>query len=163
MPVAVNISVKQLEQTDFVRKVIEIIEKYNLKPNTLELEITESISSGDIFTIVKNLKELKKYGLKISMDDFGTGFSSLGQLDLFELDKLKIDKIFIDDLMKLSKKQNLVKSIIALAKSLDLQVVAEGIETSEQYHYLKQIGCQQGQGYLFSKPLKPEEIEKLLK
>lgn len=163
IPVAVNISVKQLEQHDFSTKVKEIIERYNLNPSILELEITESVSSGDVVTIVKNLKELKRYGLKISMDDFGTGFSSLGQLDLFELDKLKIDKIFIDDLTNITKKQNLVKSIIALARSLELQVVAEGIETCEQYRYLKQIGCEQGQGYLFSKPLTPEEIEKLLK
>ena len=96
------------------------------------------------------------------MDDFGTGFSSLGQLDRFELDKLKIDKVFIDDLLKISKKQNLVKSIIAMAKSLNLTVVAEGIETNEQLLFLQEYGCHLGQGFLLSKPLPPEKMGKLL-
>ena len=161
IPIAVNISVKQLEQIDFCKVVIKVMNKYNIEPKFIELEITESVSSGDIITIVKNLKELKQTGIKISMDDFGTGFSSLGQLDLFELDKLKIDKVFIDDLVNVLKRQNLVKSIIAMAKSLDLIVVAEGIETKEQLSYLKKLGCQLGQGYLFSKPLQAKEIERL--
>jgi len=91
-----------------------------------------------------------------------TGFSSLGQINLFEVDKLKIDKIFIDDLLNIKKKQNLVKSIIAMAKSLSLTVVAEGIETNEQLLCLKQFGCHLGQGYLLSKPLSVDEIETLL-
>lgn len=161
IPIAVNISVKQLEQIDFSQLVIRIMHRYNIEPKYIELEITESVSSGDVVTIVKNLKELKQNGIKISMDDFGTGFSSLGQLDLFELDKLKIDKVFIDDLVNVLKRQNLVKSIIAMAKSLDLIVVAEGIETKEQLSYLKELGCQLGQGYLFSKPLPAKEIESL--
>ncbi len=126
------------------------------------MEITESISSGNLTTIVKNLKELKKYGFKISMDDFGTGFSSLGQIDRFELDKLKIDKIFIEDLLNTSKKQNLVRTIIAMASSLNLTVVAEGIESNEQLLYLKEFGCHLGQGYLLSRPLPAGEIEVLL-
>ncbi|HHV97967.1 MAG TPA: EAL domain-containing protein [Clostridiaceae bacterium] len=162
LPVAVNVSVKQLEQIGFSDKVIEIAQEYDVKPDNVELEITESVSSGDLSTIVKNLKELKKCGFKISMDDFGTGFSSLGQIDRFELDKLKIDKVFIDDLLKISKKQNLVKSIIAMARSLNLTVVAEGIETKEQLVYLKEFGCHLGQGYLLSKPLPVKEIEILL-
>ncbi|PNT92596.1 sensor domain-containing protein [Clostridium thermosuccinogenes] len=161
-PIAVNISVEQLEHAEFCKRVMEIIEKNNVKPDNIELEITERVSSGDLATIVKNLKGLKKYGIKFSMDDFGTGFSSLGQIDLFELDKLKIDKIFIDGLLNVSKKQNLVKSIIAMAKSLNLTVVAEGIETNEQLLYLKEAGCQLGQGYLVSRPLPPEEIDSLL-
>jgi len=162
LPVAVNVSVKQLEQIGFSQRVLEIVEDYDVKPDNIEFEITESVSSGDLKTIVKNLKELKKSGFKISMDDFGTGFSSLGQIDRFELDKLKIDKIFIDDLLNVSKKQNLVKSIIAMARSLNLTVVAEGIETNEQLLYLKEFGCHLGQGYLLSKPLPAKEIEILL-
>ncbi len=162
VPVAVNISAKQLEQIDFSKKVIEIIEKNHIPPNCIELEITESISLGSFAIIVKNLRQLKKHGIQISMDDFGTGFSSIGQLEIFELDKLKIDKIFIDDLLNTSKKQNLVKLIIAMAKSLGLTVVAEGIETEEQLSYLKELGCQLGQGYLFSKPLPSKGIETLL-
>jgi EAL domain-containing protein (putative c-di-GMP-specific phosphodiesterase class I) len=162
LPVAINISVKQLEQIGFSEKVMEIVEEYNVKPDNIELEITESVSSGDLSTIVKNLKELKRYGFKISMDDFGTGFSSLGQIEKFELDKIKIDKIFIDDLLNISKKQNLVRSIIAMAKSLNLTVVAEGIETNEQLIYLKEFGCHLGQGHLLGKPSPAEKIETLL-
>lgn len=162
IPVSINISVKQLEEIGFFQSVMKIMKQYNVEPHNIELEITESVSSGDLFTIINNLKELKKNGFKISMDDFGTGFSSLGQLDLFELDKLKIDKIFIDGLVNTSKKQNLVKTIIAMAKGLNLTVVAEGIETKEQLSYLKEIGCQLGQGYLVSKPLPVEEIDMLL-
>lgn len=163
VPIAINISVKQLEQSGFAQLVLECLEKYNLESNSIELEITESVSSGDLLNIIKNLKELKEHGINISMDDFGTGFSSLGQLDLFELDKLKIDKIFIDDIASTSKRRSLVSSIIAMAKSLELTVIAEGIETKEQLSYLKESGCQLGQGYLFSKPLPAEEIEILIK
>jgi EAL domain-containing protein (putative c-di-GMP-specific phosphodiesterase class I) len=113
--------------------------------------------------IIKNIRQLKKLGVKISMDDFGTGFSSLGQLDLFELDKLKIDKVFIDDIVTMKKRQNLVKSIVAMSKSLNLVVVAEGIETKEQVEILKTLGCDLGQGYLFSKPLEVKDVEKLFK
>lgn len=162
IPISVNISVKQLEQIGFAQAVMESIIKNNIQFDNIELEITESVSSGNLIPIIKNLKELKKQGIKISMDDFGTGFSSLGQLDLFELDKLKIDKIFIDDLVTVPKRQNLVKTIIAMAKNLDLMVVAEGIETEDQLNYLKELGCQLGQGYLFSRPLPVDEIEALL-
>ena len=152
LPVAINVSVKQLEQLDFSKRVMEIVKEYGVKPTRIELEITESVSSGDIRTIVKNIRHLKEAGFKISMDDFGAGFSSLGQIDQFELDKLKIDKIFIDGLLKFSKRQNLVKSIIAMAKSLSLTVVAEGIETEEQLMYLKEFGCNLGQGYFLAGP-----------
>jgi len=162
LPVSINVSVKQLEQLDFSKRVLEIIREYNIEPDKIELEITESVSSGDIATIVKNLKELKKQGIKISMDDFGTGFSSLSQIAKFELDKLKIDKIFVDGLLNFSKKQNLVKSIIAMARSLSLAVVAEGIETNEQLMCLRKLGCDLGQGNLLSKPLPASEIEKIL-
>lgn len=162
VPISINISVKQLELIDFASIVIQIIKKNNINPSLIELEITESVSSGDIVTIIKNLKELKMSGIKISMDDFGTGFSSIAQLDLFELDKLKIDKSLIEDLRNIVKRQKLINSIIAMAGSLDLLVVAEGIETKEQLSYLKEIGCQLGQGYIFSKPVPAEEIEKML-
>jgi EAL domain-containing protein (putative c-di-GMP-specific phosphodiesterase class I) len=162
LPVAINVSVKQLEQIGFSERVMEIIEEHNVKSAKIELEITESVSSGDFPTIVNNLRELKEAGFRISMDDFGAGFSSLGQIDQFELDKLKIDKIFVDGLLNFPKKQSLVKSIIAMAKSLSLTVVAEGIETCEQLSYLQKFGCNLGQGYLLSKPVPAEEIKKFL-
>jgi diguanylate cyclase (GGDEF)-like protein/PAS domain S-box-containing protein len=162
LPIAINISVKQLEKVEFAKTVTEILKENNIKANDIEIEITESVSLGDVAKIVKNVKEFKAMGIKISMDDFGTGFSSLGQLDFFEIDKLKIDKSFIDDLVNVKKRQNLVKSIIAMSYSLNLLVIAEGIETNEQLFYLRNMGCQLGQGYLFSKPLKVEDFELLL-
>ena len=162
VPISVNISVKQLEQSDFSQRVIRILNEYKLEASNIELEITESVSSGDVMIIVNNLRELKKAGIKISMDDFGTGFSSLGQIERFELDKLKIDKMFIRDVVDTIRKQNLVKSIIAMAKGLDLTVVAEGIETREQLNYLKENGCHLGQGYLLSRPLLQTDFEVIL-
>ena len=163
IPISVNISVKQLEQIGFSSKVISILNNYNIDSNVIELEITESVSSGDITTIVDNLKDLKAFGMTISMDDFGTGFSSLGQLDFFELDKIKIDKFFIDDIIQVNKKQRLLESIVSLGNSLELTIVAEGIETRDQLTYLNTLDCQLGQGYLISKPLPPGEAEIFLK
>lgn len=161
IPISVNVSVKQLEQANFAQMVIDILNRNNIETNSIELELTESVSLGNIGVIVANLRKLKSSGFKISMDDFGTGFSSLGQLDLFELDKLKIDKVFIDGLVDVTRRQSMVKAIIAMAKGLDLIVVAEGIETNEQLSYLQELGCQLGQGFILSKPLKADEIEKL--
>lgn len=162
IPIAINISVRQLEQGDFFNSVINTLKKYKVEPKNIELEITESVSFGEVDTIIKNLQKLKKIGFRISMDDFGTGFSSLGQLSLYELDKLKIDKVFVDDLVEDRKNNNIVNSIIAMAKSLNLSVVAEGIENSEQLEQLKNLGCEQGQGYLFSKPLAAKDMDSIL-
>ena len=159
MEVSVNVSIKQLEQPGFCNRVRGITDHFGVDPRYIEMEITESVSSGDLTQIVENLQSLKRQGFSIAMDDFGTGFSSLGQLDIFELDKLKIDKIFIDEIVTDKRKQNLVKAIIAMAKSLNLKVVAEGIETQHQLDFLREMGCNLGQGYLFSKPLKKEVIE----
>lgn len=162
VPISINISVKQLEQRDFYHKVLMMLKRYQLEPTHIELEITESVSSGEVGTIVNNLRELKKAGIKISMDDFGKGFSSLGQIERYELDKLKIDKDFIKDIVWTIRKQNLVRSIIAMAKGMDLIVVAEGIETPEQLNYLKDSGCPMGQGYLLSRPLLQADFEEKL-
>jgi diguanylate cyclase (GGDEF)-like protein/PAS domain S-box-containing protein len=162
IPVSVNVSVKQLEQINFANTLLTHIKNSHIKPEYIEIEITESVSSGDIKKIIKNIKKLKINGMKISMDDFGTGFSSLGQLNIFQLDKLKIDKIFVNDLVNGLKRQNLVKSIIAMANSLNLITVAEGIETNEQLYQLKELGCKLGQGYIFSRPLCVADIEVML-
>ncbi|ABR47647.1 diguanylate cyclase/phosphodiesterase with PAS/PAC and GAF sensor(s) [Alkaliphilus metalliredigens QYMF] len=162
VPISVNISARQLEQAGFTQMLIDIMKKHNIESSLIELEITESISLGEFPVIIKNLKQITQYGVKISMDDFGTGYSSLGQLGLLQLDKLKIDKIFIDEITKGHKKRNLVEAIIAMANSLDLVVVAEGIETVEQLLYLQEMGCQLGQGYLFSKPVDSSSFERFL-
>lgn len=157
--VSVNVSIKQLENKNFANRCIQIMKKHDIPAKYIELEITESVSSGDLDTIVSNLKIFKEFGCTVAMDDFGTGFSSLGQFEVFELDKLKIDKIFIHGMVSDLKKQKLVKAIIAMASSLNLSVVAEGIEDERQLQFLQNMGCEYGQGYLFSKPLQKEMFE----
>lgn len=161
--VSVNVSIKQLEKEGFAENCIQTVNEFGVAPASIEIEITESVSTGDVNQIVKNLRVLKSKGFTVAMDDFGTGFSSLGQLDVFELDKLKIDKIFIDGIVSDFRKQNLVKAIIAMAGSLNLSVVAEGIEDERQLKFLKSFGCDLGQGYLFSRPLKKDKLEDFLK
>ncbi len=159
IPIAINISVKQLEQDDFHKILKEKLFQYMISPKYLELEITESVSTGNLNVIMNNLIELTSAGFKISMDDFGTGYSSLGHINFFHLDKIKIDKVFIHDLKRSSKQKEIIKAIIAMAKSLNMEVVAEGIETQEQYEILSEIGCDLGQGYYMSKPIRRMEFE----
>jgi diguanylate cyclase (GGDEF)-like protein/PAS domain S-box-containing protein len=162
-PISINLSIKQLEQKDFYLRVMDILEKHNIIPELIEFEITESVTSGEKDIISENLKELSKNGHKISMDDFGTGYSSFGKLTTFNLDKLKIDKIFIENLVEDKKMQKLVNSIVAMAKSLELTVVAEGIETYKKFEYMKEIGCDISQGYFFSIPISKIKYEELIK
>ncbi|GAB6085345.1 sensor domain-containing protein [Alkaliphilus crotonatoxidans] len=163
IPIAINISVKQLEQEDFHGVLKDKLMRNKIPVKYLELEITESVSTGNLEVIMNNLAELTRVGFKISMDDFGTGYSSLGHINLFQLDKIKIDKVFIHDLKRSSKQREIIKAIITMAKSLEMKVVAEGIETREQYEILSEIGCDLGQGYFLSKPIKKAVFEQFLK
>lgn len=124
------------------------------------LEITESVAMRDIEITIHKLNELSKLGIQISIDDFGTGFSSLVYLRKFPINKLKISQLFVKGIMTDRNDQIIVKSIIALAKSLKLKVVAEGVENEEQLSFLKQQQCDEIQGYLFCKPLPAEEFSK---
>jgi len=160
LTVSVNVSTRQFYDKDFIKKLKRILEQTGLEPNYLELELTESVMHN-IETTKPIIKEIKMLGIKIAIDDFGTGFSSLSILKHMPLDKLKIDKSFTDDIG--TPKEPLVKSIIDLGVNLDMDVVAEGIETEEQALFLKENHCDIGQGYLFSKPLPFEELEILLK
>ncbi|TCK98468.1 PAS domain S-box-containing protein/diguanylate cyclase (GGDEF)-like protein [Natranaerovirga hydrolytica] len=161
IPIAVNISVKQLEEKDFAQKVFSILDTYKLDAQYLELEITESISINNLNNILSELQKLKDKGIKISIDDFGTGYSSLGKLKKLSINKLKIDRSFINDLNG-EDENELVTAIIAMANSLGLNIIAEGIETENQLKFLQNKKCIFGQGYLFSKPLIQEEFEKFL-
>jgi EAL domain-containing protein (putative c-di-GMP-specific phosphodiesterase class I) len=160
LTVSVNVSTRQFYDKDFVKKIERILEKAGLHPTYLELEITESIMQN-ISKTKPIIEEIKNLGVKISIDDFGTGFSSLSILKHMPLDKLKIDKSFIDDIG--TNKEPLVKSIVELGVNLDMTVVAEGIETEEQAYFLKEINCDIGQGYLFSKSLPFIQLMELLK
>ena len=138
------------------------MKKYEVKPNEIELEITESILIEDFAEVKDKLLLLRDYGLKISLDDFGTGFSSLSYLNGLPIDTLKIDKSFIDKVGKDESTRINTESIIAMVNKLGYESVAEGVETEDQFAYLKRIGCDIIQGYLLGKPMPADEIEQML-
>ncbi|MEK3978268.1 EAL domain-containing protein [Psychrobacillus sp. FSL K6-2836] len=155
--IAVNISPKQFIQDNFAMKIHEKIQKYNISPSSLEVEITESAMTDmqDTFT---TLKELKDIGVFISIDDFGTGYSSLSYLKKYPIDIIKIDQSFIKDMELDDKNAAIATTIIQLAHSLGMEVIAEGVEKDRQVEILKSANCQKAQGYLFSKPIPIEHI-----
>jgi EAL domain-containing protein (putative c-di-GMP-specific phosphodiesterase class I) len=160
--VAVNLSVKQFRQKNLVAMIKETLNKTGLSPNLLTIEITENIVISDIEATIKTLKLLKELGIHVSIDDFGTGYSSLSYLKKMPLSELKIDKSFVDDIPDDADSCAIVKTILSLAKSLNLKTVAEGVETKKQLAFLRGEGCDEVQGYLFSKPLPATEMEALL-
>ncbi len=163
LTLSVNVSAKQFRQADFISKVTLTIQRYNINPARLKLELTESLLLNDIEETIAKMKRLADIGIQFSLDDFGTGYSSLQYLKQLPLYQLKIDKSFVDDLVNDSSDQAIVRTIIAMAHSLGLSVIAEGVETKEQQQRLLAEGCTQYQGYLFSKPLPITEFYKLLK
>jgi diguanylate cyclase (GGDEF)-like protein len=159
---SVNLSARQFNQSHLLHSIKNILATTGLEAQYLELELTESIVMTDVTASLKVLHEIKALGIKISVDDFGTGYSSLSYLKDLPLDTLKIDKSFTDDIVLHTDKAPIVQTIIALAKNLNLKIVAEGVESYEQLLYLKNHGCDEMQGYYFSRPKLPEEIEPLL-
>lgn len=149
---AVNISVLQFLQPGFANDVLSLLSRYALSPKQLVLEITESLFISNFDDVLAVLNELRKQGVRVSMDDFGTGYSSLSLLRTLPLDELKIDKSFIDGLLNDHKAQNMVASIISIARSHQLELVAEGVETEGQYLALMAMGCTLFQGYYFGRP-----------
>ncbi len=160
--VAVNLSPVQFRQDNLVSMVDQIIQETGIDPTILELEITESMIMDGIDKATSTMVELTELGLQLAIDDFGTGYSSLSYLRYFPLSKLKIDKCFIERVTSDEDDAALASSVIALAHSLKLKVVAEGIETEAQADFLRQKSCHQGQGFLFSKPLPAHELVELL-
>ena len=161
VPVSVNISPQHFEKGTLVEDILNLIKKAEIEPQYLILEMTESTMIQDFDTTIQTIQKLKQMGVQIAIDDFGTGFSSLSYLMKLQVDVLKLDKSFVEELTN-QKNASLVHSIISLAHNLNLRVVAEGIETEDQLQILAQYGCDLGQGYLFSKPLMSEQIEKML-
>lgn len=161
--VAVNISAKQFLQGDLVGKVKSVLHETGLAPQFLKLELTESTIMEGGQLAVDRLCNLKATGITLAIDDFGTGYSSLSALQRFPIDDLKIDQSFIVELEHREEDQEIVRTIIALAKTLKLSLVAEGVENEDQYSILARFGCDAMQGYLFSKPVPPTEIESLMK
>ncbi len=160
---AVNVSAKQFRQPDFVKKVQEAVQRYSIRPNFLKLELTESMLLDNIEGIIATMNGLKEINVRISLDDFGTGYSSLQYLKRLPLSQLKIDQSFVRDIAVDSSDKAIVSTIIAMSRSLNLDVIAEGVETEEQWRFLNNAGCQLHQGYLFGKPLPIEQFGELLR
>ena len=160
--VAVNISLNQFRQRDFVQRVRAALQASGLPPGFLELEVTESVLADDIKEAAQVLESLNELGVRLSIDDFGTGYSSMNYLRRLPFDMIKIDKSFIDGLPDNKDNRAIVTAIITLAHSMELDVVAEGVETREQFEYVRSLGCHLVQGYYFSPPLTSEGVRELL-
>jgi EAL domain-containing protein (putative c-di-GMP-specific phosphodiesterase class I) len=163
MRVAVNLSARQFMRDDLVEVVERVLRDTGLKPHLLELEITESMTMHNVERAIQILHGLKNLGVMISLDDFGTGYSSLSYLKHFPIHMLKIDQSFVRDITVDPDDAAIVNSIIALAHALQLNVIAEGVETEEQLAYLVEQGCFEMQGYLFSPPLPVQSLENLIR
>jgi EAL domain-containing protein (putative c-di-GMP-specific phosphodiesterase class I) len=159
---SINVSAIQYNTDDFVEVLLMLLDKYQVKPYEIEIEITESVLIDNFAAVSEKLKRLREHGVRISLDDFGTGFSSLSYLKKLPIDTLKIDKSFIDTVLTDSATRIITESIINMVKTLGFESVAEGVEEESQYNYLKLIGCSIIQGFLFGKPQPVEGIDKLL-
>ncbi|BAF71517.1 putative bifunctional diguanylate cyclase/phosphodiesterase [Sulfurovum sp. NBC37-1] len=158
--IAVNLSVKQLRHHGLISIISDILEKTKFRPKWLELEITESYTMQKPVQAIRLLNQIKDLGVDLTIDDFGTGYSSLSYLKKIPVNKLKIDRAFIKDITENKDDKALVSAILSMAKSMNLDVVAEGVETEEQRQCLEALGCYKIQGYLFSKPMSVSDIEK---
>ncbi len=156
MAIAVNLSVHQVQQANLVKTITQILQETNLDPRYLEIEITETTAIQNIDSTISVLQELQDLGIQIAMDDFGTGYSSLGLLKRFPFHKLKIDRSFISELATNENDAAIVTAIVALGHGLNLEIIAEGVETSQQLELLRALKCNVIQGYLFSRPLAAE-------
>lgn len=160
---SVNVSGRQFRNKNFVEFIINTLNEINLKPKFLELEILENIILHDNRQVIESIRRLKKLGVQIALDDFGTGYSSISHLKKIPIDRIKIDETYIRNINKNSDDAAIVKAIIALASSLNLQVLAEGVESLKQLKLLLAQECNEVQGFYFSEPLPAEETEKFLK
>lgn len=161
--IAVNVSARQFSHPDFPDTIFQVLQKTNLDPSLLELEITESILIDSADHAIDTLKRLKRLGVQLAIDDFGTGYSSLSYLKQFPIDRLKIDKSFIADITTDPGDQAIARAVIAIAASMKLQVTAEGVETLEQMQFLKKENCGDAQGYHISRPMTAQDAERFLR
>ncbi|MGA3038773.1 MAG: EAL domain-containing protein [Vulcanimicrobiaceae bacterium] len=157
--ISVNLSARQFHETDLLKRAKTVLDATGLDPDTLEFEITESVAMGDAERSTEIMKRLRDVGIRFCVDDFGTGYSSLGYLKRFPIDTLKIDKSFVADVITKNDDATLVKTVIAMAHNLSLDVCAEGTETKDQLDFLGRNSCDRVQGYYYSRPVPPEEIE----
>jgi EAL domain-containing protein (putative c-di-GMP-specific phosphodiesterase class I) len=163
MRVAVNLSARQFYGAHLHDEIREVIETTGIDPDCLELEITESVMMKNVEHVARLLRSLKQLGVRITVDDFGTGYSSLAYLKRLPIDSLKIDRSFVKDITEDPDDATITRAVIALAHSLRLKVVAEGVETPAQYAFLRELACDEIQGFLFSRPVAALEIEALVR
>lgn len=157
-----NVSGRQISDKNFTNTVKKIIAEVYFDPTNIEMEITETHKIKDISQAQLNIKELSSYGIKVSIDDFGAGYGCLKYLKFFTINSLKIDRSLIDGIDISKKSYSIIKNLINFAHSLNLKVIAEGVETETIYHLLTELGCDEYQGFLFSKPLPNDQIHNLL-
>ena len=160
--VSVNVSARQFDDPRLVERVAAALEGSGLDPRWLELEVTESMIMRDTAQSVAKMRQLEAMGITLAIDDFGTGYSSLAALKSFPISRLKIDQSFVRDLVANPDDQAITCAIISLSHQLDMRVIAEGVETEQQRSFLKQHGCDEMQGYLFSRPVPPQEIAAMM-
>jgi EAL domain-containing protein (putative c-di-GMP-specific phosphodiesterase class I) len=163
VPVAVNLSAKQFHQQNIAAIVMRALQDHGVDPRLLELEITESTAMRNAEATGTTLRNLKALGVRIAIDDFGTGYSSLSYLKRFPIDSLKIDRSFVTELPGNQDDATIAQAIITMAHALRLKVVAEGVETRAQLEFLTANGCDEIQGYYFSRPLPAEQCTQLLR
>ncbi|HUP44951.1 MAG TPA: EAL domain-containing protein [Thermoanaerobaculia bacterium] len=163
LTIAVNLSARQFQHPDLVAQIRSVIADTGIEPSSLELEITESSAMQNAENTIVTLRELKDLGVNISMDDFGTGYSSLNYLKQFPIDTLKLDQSFVRDVTTDRRDAAIVGAVISMAHRLGIAVIAEGVETQEQLDYLRREECDYVQGYLFSRPIPPPELERFLR
>ena len=159
VPISVNESRQNLYDRNHIEKLIRLINQYNILPNMVELEMTETTVVDNIELAKEAEKNVHKLGFVVSMDDFGTGYSSFSMLKNINIDILKMDKSFFDDILESKRGKIIIESIIDMSHKLDIKTVAEGIENKEQLEYLKRIGCDMIQGYIYEKPISVASFE----
>lgn len=162
-PVSVNLSQMQLYNSNFIKEYMEIRERYELEPKYVQLELTETALFENTVVLENVINQLHELGFEVLMDDFGKGYSSLNMLKNVEVDTVKIDKSFVDDIGNNKRVERIIATIISLVRSLNMHVVAEGVENEMQYKFLNLVECDEIQGYYFSKPIEAKEYEKMLK
>jgi EAL domain-containing protein (putative c-di-GMP-specific phosphodiesterase class I) len=162
MFISINLSGKHFAEKQLVNQVKRVLDKSGMEPSCLKLELTESAVMGNAEVAISMLKQLKTLGVQLSIDDFGTGYSSLSYLHRFPIDTLKIDRSFVSTMEAATENGEIVRTVISLAKTLGMVVVAEGIETVHQLHQLRILDCEYGQGYLFSRPVPIADAEQMI-
>jgi EAL domain-containing protein (putative c-di-GMP-specific phosphodiesterase class I) len=163
LSIAINISPRQFHQKDFVDTVLQAITRWDISPSSLKLELTETVILDNTNETIDKMHQLKRAGVEFALDDFGTGYSSLSYLTQLPLSHLKMDQSFVRNIGIKDSDDIIVQTIIVMAESLAIKVIAEGVETEAQRSFLEQLGCPLFQGYLFSKPIPIAELEKFLK